>query len=424
MLKQTLALASLCLSFAAVAEPALSLTEAQHLAVARSRQLLAQDAAASANRDLSIAAGQLPDPVLRLGIDNLPVDGADRFTLGRDFMTMRRVGIMQEFTRSEKRQLRAQIYQDEAEKNLAEKSVSIAAIQRDTALAWIDRYYAEATTTVIGEQISAVKLEITATESAYKAGKSTQADVFAAHSALALLQDQMSEAQRRVRTATGDLARWVGDDALKPLLGKPELQSTQLDTAALNSTLAHHPRISLLTKQAQIAETEAKLAEANKQADWSVEVSYAHRGSDFADMISAGVSIPLQWDQNQRQNRELAAKLAMVEQINAERDEMLREHTAAIKNLVTEWENGRERLSRYTQEILPLAAERTRAVLVAYQSGKGSSDEVLAARRNEISTRQQAIQLEMETARLWAQLNFLIPENDATGHHTNRKDAP
>ena len=85
-------------------EAPLTLAEAQRRAVERSRQIPAQDAAIAASRDMAVAAGQLPDPVLRFGIDNLPIDGPDQFSVGRDFMTMRRIGVMKEFTRSEKRQ--------------------------------------------------------------------------------------------------------------------------------------------------------------------------------------------------------------------------------------------------------------------------------------------------------------------------------
>jgi len=37
---------------------------------------------------------------------------------------------------------------------------------------------------------------------------------------------------------------------------------------------------------------------------------------------------------------------------------------------------------------------------------------VLGARRGEVDIRMMALQLEMETARLWAQLNFLFPDVD------------
>src|SRR5258706_13026477 len=120
---------------------------------------------------MAVADGQLPDPVLKAGIDNLPINGEDRFSVTRDFMTMRRIGIMQELTRGEKRDLRAQRFEREAEKGIAEKAMATASIQRGTALAWLDRYYAEALLKVFAEQIGQVKGEIAAAETAYRSGR-------------------------------------------------------------------------------------------------------------------------------------------------------------------------------------------------------------------------------------------------------------
>src|SRR5258708_28402005 len=82
--------------------------------VERSRQVGAQDGGVTASREMAVAAAQLPDPVLKLGVDNLPVNGADRFSLTRDFMTMRRIGFVQGLTRGEKRRLRGQKVEGEA----------------------------------------------------------------------------------------------------------------------------------------------------------------------------------------------------------------------------------------------------------------------------------------------------------------------
>jgi outer membrane protein TolC len=405
------------------ADSPLTLAEAQRRAVERSRQTSAQDAAFRASREMALAAGQLPDPVFKLGIDNLPIDGPDQFSVARDFMTMRRIGIMQEFTRSEKRQLRTQRFERQAEKSLAEKTATVAAIQRDTALAWLDRYYAEVTSAVIAEQASAVKLEIEAAESAYRAGRGSQADVFAAHSALAGLEVQASEIDRRIRTGTINLARWIGDGAGAPLEGKPAFDSIRLDTNALDADLAHHPQITVLRKQEEIASAEVRIAQADKKADWSVEVMYSQRGSSFSNMVSVGVSIPLQWDQKDRQNRELASKLAMAEQAKAEREEALRVHVGEVRAMVAEWENGRERLTRYERQLIPLAKERTKAAFAAYRGGKTSLTDLLLARRSEIDMRIQALQLETETARLWAQLNFLFPVEGNMPHAASTKES-
>lgn len=387
----------------------LTLLKAQRLAVERSRLLNAQDASISAAHAMAAASSQLPDPVLKLGVDNLPINGDDRFSLSRDFMTMRRIGIMQEMTRADKRHLKSARFEREAEKSRAEKNAAIATIERDTALAWLGRYYAEAMLSVVAEQIQQAKLEIEAAQSAYRSGRGSQADVFTAKSALAMLEDKGSEINLRARNAKTILARWTGDVDESSLAGLPNVDSISLHPQTLETHLQNHPEITALTKQEEIAKTEAQLAQANKKADWSWEVAFQQRGSAYSNMVSLGVSIPLQWDQEHRQDRELAAKQALVEEAHAKRDEMLRDHIAEVRTMIAEWESNRERRTRYQDELLPFAKNRTQAVLAAYRGGKSTLTDVLASRRNEIEIRLQALQLDLEIAKLWAQISFLTP---------------
>ncbi len=389
----------------------LSLQDAQRHAVERSRQLAAQDSAVLASREMAVAAGQLPDPVLKLGIDNLPVNGPDRFSTTRDFMTMRRVGIMQELTRGPKRELRAQRFEREAERSLAEKDAALTTIQRETATAWLERYYAEAMARVLAAQVAQARLEVQAAEAAYRGARAGQSDVFAAHSTLAGLEDRSSEFGRRVAVAKTTLARWIGEGADQSLAAPPAMNAIPLDTGALQTHLASHPEIVAMTKQAEVAEAEARIAQAARTPDWTVEVAYQQRGPDFSNMVSVGVSVPLPWDRANRQDREVSSKLAMAEQARAQRDEMLRAHVAEVGAMIFEWQNGRERLARYERDLLPLARDRAQAALASYQGGKTSIADVLGARRNESDVRMQAVQLEMDTARLWAKLNFLIPDH-------------
>lgn len=395
-------------SFAAAAP--LTLGEAQRIAVERSRQLAAQDASIAAAREMAVSAGQLPDPVLKLGVDNLPVDGPDRFSIARDFMTMRRIGVMQEFTRDGKRKLRTARGEREADRAAAEKTVTLANIQRDTALAWLERFYLERTRAVVATQAVEAQIEIETAESAYRAGRGSQADIYTARASRVAVEDRLSELDRRIRNARVMLARWVGDAANAPLAGEPALDAVRLNAGMLDTDIERHPQIALLRRQIAVAETDAQLAKANKQSDWSLEVAYQERGPAFSNMISFGISIPLQWDQKNRQDRELTAKLAIAEQARAEQEEVLRARIAEGRTMLNEWENGRERLGRYQRELVPLAMERTQAALAAYRGGKGDLAAVLAARRNEIEVRTQTVQLEMETARVWAQINYLLPD--------------
>jgi outer membrane protein TolC len=408
-----------CASALFAASPAaaqnLTLAEAQRLALQRSRQLAGADFAIEAARQMAVAAGQLPDPVIKAGIDNLPVSGADRYNVGSDFMTMRRIGVSQEVTATDKRRLRAQSYELQADKASAAKDASAAAIERDTALAWLEAYFARETADVIIAQLAQARDAAGVAEGAYRGGRGSQADVFAAKSAVLAAQDRVSDAERRVRSAATMLTRWTGAEAA-PLAHLPDMDSIVLDPATLGSVLAHHPEIAVLARQEAIAQTEAKLADANRSADWSLEVAFQQRGSAYSNMVSFGVSVPLQWNRKNRQDRELAARLAASGQAKAEREEALRAHEAETKSMILEWDSNRERHARYQRELLPLENERVDATLAAYRGGKASLADVLAARRAQTDARLQVIQLQADVARLWAQLNFLLPTNGAAAH--------
>jgi outer membrane protein TolC len=390
----------------------LTLIEAQRIAVGRSQQLVAQGALTTAAREQAVAAGQLPDPVLKFGIDNLPADGMDRGSLTRDFMTMRRIGVMQEITRSEKRQLRSERFERDAQRVQAQRQLTLANLQRDTALAWLDRYYTQAMRELVQQQIEETRLQVQAADIAFRAGRGSQADVFAARGAVIQLEDRLSQIDRQLRSAGLMLARWVGTpDADRPLSGSPPWQSTSLQSQVSSEHLKQHPDLLAMSAELDAVETDARLAQANKQADWSIEASYAQRGPAYSNMLSIGVSIPLQWDQKNRQNRELAAKLALVDEARARYEDMLRNHEAEVRGWLNDWQTGKDRVARYRNELIPTARQRTEAALTSYRTGKSDLAGALSARRDEIDTRMQALTLEMETARSWAQLNFLVPEH-------------
>jgi len=397
------------------ADAPLTLVEAQRLALERSHLLVAQQAAVASARDMAVAAGQLPDPIATMGVNNMPVNGPDAFTLTRDFMTMTSVGVMQEFTRQEKRDARAARFEREADQALAERAASMASIQREAALAWLDRFYAAAMLAATAEQIHQARAEVDAAETAYRAGRGSLQDVLAARSALVSLDDRASELNRRARSARIALARWVGDAADAPLADKPHMDTVRLDVPNLDAELAHHPQVAVLASREALAAAEVRTAEASRKPDWSLALMYSQRGSAYSNMVSINVSVPLQWDRANRQDRELAAKLSLLDQARAEREDALRAHTAEMRAMIAEWENDRERAGRYARELVPLASERTQAALAAYRGGKASLADVLLARRNEIDVRLQTLQLEMDTARLWAQLNFQLPDADAAG---------
>ncbi len=130
--------------------PTLSVEETVALATAHAGDAESSRGTIDAATQMAVAAGQLPDPVLKLGINNVPVNGPDQFSVSRDFMTMRSISVMQEFTRPDKRRAKVARFEAEADAAEAQRAVSMANVQRNAVSAWLDRWYAEQTGDLAG----------------------------------------------------------------------------------------------------------------------------------------------------------------------------------------------------------------------------------------------------------------------------------
>ncbi len=368
--------ASAALMGAAVAAPAsLSLTEAQRLAIERSPQMAVYDAAIAAARDLAVAPAQLPEATRQIGITPLPIEDADALSFGRDANPVRRIGVPRELTSPEQREALAERYAREADRAAAQKTATSVDVTRETALAWLECYYVEQMTRIAGEELKAAQDELEGAESMYWAGRLSQAEFYGARSMLVMLEDKSSGLEHRVRAARIALKRWVGDVGDAPLAALPNLDRIRLRSAALEGDLARHPEVALLERQEDLAASDVRLAQANRQSEREIALMRARRG-----------------------------------EARAARDEKLRAKVAETRIMIDEWQHARDRRDRYANELVRLARERTLATLVAYRGGKASLTDVLAARRAESEAQVQSVEMEREAARIWARLDFALPE--------------
>ena len=222
-------------------------------------------------------------------------------------------------------------------------------------------------------------------------------------------EDLAADASRETHGSKIALGRWIGESADRPLVGHPSIDTIPLHKHLLDSELAEHPEILALERREELARAEAEVARADRHPDWSVDFKYSQRGTAYSNMVTLELTVPLEIRRAHRQDPKLAAALAEASQAKAEREDMLRAHTAEIGTLIDAWDSARERRGRYRDAIVPLAADRAVAARAAYRGGKASLNDVLLAQRAEIETRLKALQLEESAARLWAQLAFLNP---------------
>jgi outer membrane protein TolC len=321
---------------------------------------------------------------------------------------MSKVGVMQDFPREAKRRLRSQRAENDAQRGTAAAEAARLAVQRETAQAWLARWFAADTERAIAAQIDEAELAVAAAMAAYRAGRAAQAELIAAQTMVVELKNRATDAAAQSRRARIGLARYVGADADRPLGDPPDLARLPFDGARLDDVDAQ-PEIQLARAQEAIAATEADLARASREPDWSAELTYAVRGSPYSNMVSLMVSIDLPWSPGTRQDREHAAKLRELDAARAMREDTRRMRVAEGGAMLAEWESARAQAKRINDEMLPLAAQRREAALAAYRAGSGSLVAVLEARRAELDAHLTLIAQEQAAAKAWAWLQFAFP---------------
>jgi cobalt-zinc-cadmium efflux system outer membrane protein len=392
-------------------QPLLSLDDAVRRALEMAPQVSAQTANLEAMQALTLSAGRLPDPELVIGIDNLPVTGSDAYSMTSDFMTMRKVGVMQEFPSGAKRKLQREVADAQAGVANAELTEARLATAQQVAQAWVRRAAAEAALKDLQLLESEVDLQATAARAALASGRSSTAEALAAEAAVAQLHNRLLRMRSEVRQATAELARWLGSDASLTLAPMPSFNELPTPPAALLAAAHEHGSLLPFGSQIEAARLEVDLAKAQRRPDWSAELVFAKRGPEYSDMVSLQFRVGLPLFTKYRQNPVISAKHAELRRLEAERETELRMHTAEVQQMLTEWEQLGEQLAQYERELLPLSRERSRAALESYRAGRGDLRMALDAYTQEIEFVVEHAQLMNERGRAWALLRYLGPEH-------------
>jgi len=158
------------------------------------------------------------------------------------------------------------------------------------------------------------------------------------------------------------------------------------------------------------ADADARLAAVATKPDYSVELSYGARGSAYTNMVSLMVRMDLPVFAGSRQEPAAIAKARQAEQAKAQAEEARRRYEAEVRSALVDFDIARARVERNEMEIVPLAEERARTTLAAYEGGRAELGAVLEARRMLLEARLMALNVRAEAARAWASLAYLIPQ--------------
>ncbi|QKE40432.1 MAG: TolC family protein [Ferrovum myxofaciens] len=387
---------------------ALTYQEALDIAESRASELKARQNTVSAAQAARISAGELPDPKLVMGVDNLPVQGSEAWSTTRDFMTMQRVGVMQEVTNGDKREAVRQLADTKVARADAELEIERLSVKRQTRLAWLKVYFLQQQQALLDQIEAENHMLSTAVTARLAAGQGKGSDSLQSRQESIALEDRRDDLERDLSKARADLARWVGAIATEPLTGPPPAYTPNPEH--LRHNLDRHPDIAIFGIQEDSGRAEVNLAKAAKKSDWAVELDYEHRAPLFGDMISIQFTFDLPIFAKTRQNPQIAAREQELERVSAERESMVRDHMAQLEALLAEQTALVRQIDRIDQDWLPLGQQKVDLTLAEYRSGQEPLTSVLDARKFLIDTRMKRIDLAARRAAIETELSYLSEE--------------
>lgn len=385
----------------------LTLVAAEDIALDKEPGHEALLARANALEEQSVAAGQLPDPKLRLGLANFPIESGGFSTEG---MTQAKMGIRQSFPPGKTRAVSTRRFLSLA----MEMTESAEDRQRDvlTAVrtAWLETYYWNRSYTIVTESRPFFSDLVTVTRSLYAVGQKDQQDVLRAELELSRLDDRLIDINKQRARARAALSEWIGREAARPLAQSLPSWEQAPPLEELRANLLAHPALKAADARIEARKAGVDLANERFKPGWALDLGYGYRngslpnGDPRSDFVSMSVTVDLPFFRKNRQNRTLAAALSERRAADQSREELLRRLGSQLDAEYARWQDLTRRVELYERQILAQAEDQAQAALAAYRSEAGDFADVMRGYIDELNTRLNHIRLQVERVQSYALL--------------------
>lgn len=404
--------ARIALSFVLLAAPftagaALTLADAERIALDRAPWYQHHRTNVSAAAERVEYEGRLPDPQLTLGFVNVPTD---TYNLRSEDMTMTNVGVRQQFPPGDTLKLRSQRARQELTREEARLEMERRNLLRQVRGTWLEFYYLDRSLRLLDDSRVVQARLVEDAESRYRAAAGGQPEALAARQALARVDERIAMLRAQRTRAQAQLSRWIGTEAANQ---PPAEALPAVSPAEPAFSVERHPEWLAARAGIEAAHAEVEIARQEYKPGFMVDVSYGLRrarpdGSERADLFSALVTMDLPIFRAKRQDRRLAEKQTLEAAARYEAEDKRRELEAGYRAARAERDALAQRVEIFEQRLLP-DAEREASLTVAGFARDQS--ERRAARLKALETRLELTRLRVDLARSQAELLYLTGEN-------------
>lgn len=386
----------------------------------------------------SIAAMALSDPIVSIGLLNVPTDG---FDYNQENMTQLKAGISQMFPRGDTLQLQSKKLQLLSNQNPHLREDRKAQIAVKVAAHWFDVFNAKESIRLIEQDRGLFEqlLEISTASYSSAYGGTQQQDVVRAQLELTRLDDRLTKLKQKQDVAQKKLIQWVSgqfvehytdsinvslddtDNQSLPALVLKQPDLLELDDDILSEKLVNylvrHPSYLALESRIQASEANVELTKQKYKPQWGLNAAYSYRadtpnGRSRADFLSIGINFDLPLFTENKQDKQLQASISESEAIKTQKWLLLRKMIAAFQANKAQLERLGQRSQLYEQELLPKIREQAEAALTAYTNDEGDFSEVVRARIDVLDAEIDYLGINVDSQKTISQLNYYLEINN------------
>ena len=319
-------------------------------------------------------AGSLDDPMVGLGITNLPTD---TFSFHQEDMTMKEISVTQRVPYPGKRPLRSEMAQKEAEAAYSDYDEAKNKIARDVKTAYYELFYVNKAIQVTEKNREVLKLLNQIAETKYSVGEGIHTDVFKAQVELSKMIDElitMNQAKRAVKARINTL---LHQPAFAPL-GEPEEVSFEKFSAEpeelVKAAMAYRPLLQSMKRMVERNQVGLKMAERDYYPDFDFKLAYGQRDDGpmgrRADMITGMVAINLPLWHKTKQDRKVAESQKDIKSAKDQLTAMANEIRFMVSEKLTDIERVEEQIELLKTGIIPQATFSLDSAIASYRVNK------------------------------------------------------
>ncbi len=330
-------------------------------------------------------AAAFDDPMLEVGVVNAPLP----FSLRREDMTMKMLGLSQKLPFPGKRDLRHNVAVADAASIAHAVDETVNRVVRDVRVAYEELRLAVTSERLVTATLATVKQLAAVAEARYAVGQATQSDALQAQIQVVRMQQDLLRLGQEQTMRRSELRRLLGrrdDDALAITPTRATLLDFSAAPEALQQTAQEQrPQLKSLTALIEKSDREVELARREYYPDFELRFGYGQRdrtldGMPRDDMVTLTVAVNLPLWRKSRLEPRVAEANAMRRQAASLAEGQRLETRAALERELASERRQRESATLYRSTLMPQTEAAFDSALSAYRVGRVDFLTLLEAR--------------------------------------------